>query len=155
MLLKKISAKTVIGDVKALATESDDGARLKLFVLIGRITGIQTGSSNFGDWIAFKGAFEVTNCNTGETSKSPKCFLPEPVQSMLVDALKAHETVDFAVELGIRVDRTLPTGYEYTVEPLAEMQESDELAHLRDLSKQRLALAAPEEPVKAKSKKSA
>jgi len=134
MLLKKISAKTLVGDVKKLIAGHATGTKLDLFTIMGVSSGVESGSSTYGDWVAFKGKFEATNLETGEVSLAPKCFLPEPLQSMTVEALREHGTVEFAIVVGVLVNTELPMGYEYTCNPLHEIKQSDDLAHLRALT---------------------
>jgi hypothetical protein len=72
-------------------------------------------------------------------------FLVEPLQGMLLAQLSSAETVDFACELSVLVNESLPMGYEYKVKPLTEIKRSDELESLRQLVAPAvtLALGAP------------
>lgn len=142
MLLKKISAKTLIGDIKQVIEGYKDGENVILFHVFGRANGIKTGTSNFGEWLCFEGQFEAVNVSTGETSQAPKCFLPDPIESMLVNALKDNAVVEFALEVGVKANSKLPMGYEYIVNPLVEVKQSDDLKVLRETSAKRLAKLA-------------
>lgn len=133
-LLKKLSPKTVVGDVKKLMTTVKNGETLKLYSVIGRVNGVQTGSTAFGDWTVFIGQFETTNYADGEISTATKCFLPEPVQTMLTSSLRDNDSVEFALEICAKKDDTLPTTYEYIVNPLVKIKESDELQSLRSIA---------------------
>jgi len=133
MLLKKISTKTVLGDVRKVVKDLEDGQIVDLMTVYGRAQGFKQGSSDFGDWLAFTGQFEVINLLTGETSEAPQVFLVEPLQGMLLAQLQNAESVDFAVTLQAVVDSEMPRGYEYRVVPLTETKRTDALDSLRAL----------------------
>lgn len=158
-LVKKISAKVIVGDVKKLCKSQEDGTVIDLANFYGRATGFKTGASDFGNWTAFLGNFEAVNLETGEEFQARQMFLVEPLQGMLLDQLAESESVDFACTLSVVVNEKLPTGYEYRVTPITELKRSDELESLRQLagapSLKRLAAPEPQEPtkeVKAKKK---
>jgi len=134
MLLKKISAKTMIGNVKKLASEHENGTVIDLLNAYGKARGIKTGNSTYGDWVSFVGDFEAVDLRTGEVSQAPQIFLVEPLQSMLVNQLRTHDLVEFAYKLSIVCNDEILAGYEYRVSPLLEVQRSDELSHLRELA---------------------
>lgn len=143
-LLKKMSPKTILGEVKKYIFDKEtgeihkDGTKFTLAKIFGKAHGVKTGQSDHGEWVAFLGAFgAIVTDEKGEIIneyRSPKVFLPEPMQTMLAAALHEADTVEFAVELGIECDSTSATGYTYTVNPIVEVKESDALAHLRDQS---------------------
>jgi len=129
-LIKKISPKTVVGSPavpeKAVA----------LFTVIGIASGVKTGPSPYGEYVALTGQFEATNLETGEMYAAPVCFLPDPLQGMIVAKLRTPDsdgnlvTVQFGVEVGIKPAKTA-TGYEYSVRELVEADRNDPLADLR------------------------
>lgn len=138
VLLKKMSAKTLIGKIDPPEKQVD------LFAVYGVATGTKTGSSNFGDWLAFIGDFEGVDIATGEVSRSPVCFLPEPAQGMLEAALLKNENgVEFSFIIGVKPNKTSTTGYEYTVKPVVASKQNDALEKLRGATTQ--ALPAPKE----------
>lgn len=129
-LIKKISAKTVFGDVavpeKAVA----------LYTVMGIANGIRTGNSTYGEWLALTGQFEAMNLETGEAFVAPQCFLPEPLNGLIAAKVRTPDengkpvSVRFAVEVGLKPAKST-FGYEYTVRELVDASENDPLADLR------------------------
>ena len=140
-LIKKISAKTVVGTVTAPEKATP------LYTVMGIANGIKSGQSTYGEWIALTGQFEAMNLETGESVAAPQCFLPDPLQGMIVAKIRTPDdngvtpSVRFAVEIGIKPAKST-LGYEYTVRELVDAQENDPLADLRK------ALPAPNAPEK-------
>ena len=161
-LLKKMSAATLIGKIPTRVVEiksTDDsgaekiekvlrGIEQPLMRVIGLATGVKTGITNFGTWFAFTGQFQATNILTGELARSANLFLPESVTELLVPTVKAAgETgVEFAFDIGVRPFNNAQ-GYEYTVNHLIAVQESDPLQALSmRLLAEAPALPAPQVP---------
>ena len=143
-LVKKISAKTIIGNVKALAKSMEDGDVKDLFNCYGRASGFKTDTSDFGVWTALTGNFEAVDLRTGEEIQAPLIFLVEPLLGMILAQLANSESVDFACMISIVARDELPTGYEYKVTPLTEIKRTDELEALRQIAgRPTLTLAAP------------
>lgn len=139
--VKKISAKTIMGRVRAPEKAT------ALYRAIGQVSGIKTGQSDNGTWNAFLGAFEAIRVDTGEVFQGSQCFLPSAISDLLVASVRKHQEndagalVEFAVEVGVKPSDT-PIGYEYTVKNLIKPSGGDPLAALRGKVEQ-LALAAP------------
>lgn len=163
-LVKKITPKTVCGDVLTFIKERNPnpkkGHSVLLFDLLGIASGVRTGQSNYGEWLMFTGQFEAVNLDTGEVFNAPQCALPEPVQSMLKHAMTQHDSADFALRVGAKIvdaELSAHTHYEYTVSVIKKIDEADALSALRDM-RTSFALPAPEskdgdEAPKAKGKK--
>lgn len=148
---KKLSAKTIIGNVKTLVKDLNNGDTLELFTVFGQAVGTKTGSTNFGDWVSITGRFEAINSITGEVSQGYNLFLPELAQDMTVTALaNAGGNLELGFVIGVQAKEELPTGYEYTVRPLMEPVEDDALSRMR---KQMHKLAAPAAAPKEEGKK--
>lgn len=144
-LLKKLSAKHIIGNVKEFVAKIDkDGGELEAYRVFGKIVGIRSGQSTFGDWIMFKGQIEAISYD-GETFRATEVAIQEPMQTMLQSALAEHDSVEFAMVVSVKRRDDLEVGYEYIVSPLVEAQEDDALAHLRQA-----ALPPAEKPNKRK-----
>lgn len=127
-LLKKISAKTVLGGKVERPSEAKH-----LFRVIGVVTGMASGQSNFGEWLAFKGEFQVIRAD-GARFYGVKLFLPDPAESLLAAAFKGLQgekagMVEIALDIGIKPS-DVPIGYEYTAAPLVEIKSSDPVAAL-------------------------
>jgi len=134
-LVKKLGAKQILGTVKNVVKDQcpKDGDTYKAYSVYGIANGIKTGTSNFGEWCAFQGKMEAVNYVTGESFAAPQCFIPEPLQSMLRDALAENDTIEFAFSVHVKRRDDLKEGYEYIVEPHKAAQEADPLAALRNL----------------------
>lgn len=154
-LVKKMSAKSIIGNVKGLSLKTfynDEGEisktapkHLDLFQLIGVAKGFKTGDHETnGPWVSFQGNFKAVGLipdENGEidTFRSTVAFLPEPASSMLHSALADNEEVEMAFIIGIGPCNT-PIGYEYLCKPIFEPKETDAIAAIEQ---RMLALAAP------------
>ena len=151
-LLKKISAKQVVGNVKKVVADSlkNDGDKMDLYNVIGIATGVKTGETDYGPWIAFTGQFEATNIETGEVFQSGKCHMPEPLDQMIHDVIvqkdtdgnPAVESVQFAYTVGVKRRDDLQVGYEYTLREIVSADAADPLAALRDQSAKQLSAPA-------------
>lgn len=97
-------------------------------VLGGICRGYQVGTSTYGDYVAFKGDFEMTF--EGHRLRAPKCFLPEVGENLLREAVEnqvmegdespqvafAIEIIKSPIEKKTKDDR----GYEWRISPLIE-----------------------------------
>lgn len=137
--LKKLSMATM-GAIPKGIKELEHGATVAIAHVIGMAESIETGTSQFGEWIAFNGTFKGTVLDGGEVYRAKKCLLPDIASDALQDAVSGSEgnSVEFALEIGIRrvikldaKGNEVGMGYEYTMKPLIEMDEaSDPLAAL-------------------------
>lgn len=132
-LLKKLSVATVYGEIakdSEVVVES-----LPIMRVFGIASGIVTGQSSFGDWLAFSGDFGGINLITGEAFRAPKAFIPQPAQGLLEAALTKSDNVEFAFEIGVKPSKKGSMGYEYTVRPIKEATDSDAFAALADMAR--------------------
>ena len=134
-LLKKLGTKQIIGDVlKVSKSIENDGDTILLYSLYGESDGVKTGPGTFDNpWTAFQGNMEAVNQLTGEVFSSTQCFVPEPLNTMLLGALKENDKIEFAFSVHLKRRDDLPTNYEYIVEPKQEPQSNDRLAKMREL----------------------
>lgn len=140
-IVKKLSAKTIIGNVLGAFTVDEKtkqpviGELVALFQVVGIAVTIKTGTSTYGDWQSFKGTFEATNLLTGEVFRAGELFLPEVAENMLVGPVTQHGEVQFGFEIGARSvkDRTNDqiVKYEFTCKPLLDTAENDPLEALK------------------------
>jgi len=145
-LLKKMAPKNLIGSVAEFAKNIEEDQMVKeAYRVYGTVNGIRTGESTYGPWVMFKGNHEAVNAE-GEIFKAAEVTIMEPLQSMLLEALKKHDTVDYALVVKVKRRDDLERKYEYVISPIVEMQENDALAHLRALAapEKQAALAAPD-----------
>lgn len=134
-MIKKLSVKAVCGDVKKFVRDnlSDETPSVACMRVVGIAHGMQTGSTDNGDWTAFKGGFEATNLISGETFAAGKLFLPEVAEDLVLTALSGDdvESVNLAFDIGVKINESSVTGYEYFATPLIKPSENDPLAQLK------------------------
>ena len=136
-LIRKVTAKSICGKMTA-----PEKAK-RLFSVFGIATKTKSGSTDYGMWTALVGRFEAVNIETGEVFEAPQCFLPEPLNTMIAEALdevvtddegnesRVNTSVGFSVEVGIKPS-DVPIGYEYTTKENVKADTADPLAALRE-----------------------
>lgn len=140
---RKITNKTVLG--KLLDDKPEE--ETVLYTLMGIIRGYQTGNTEYGQFIKFRGDFEAFNHVEQRSFRAPTCIIPVPMDDVLanqydqtVAAMVDAETGElpknkkpecrFAVDIGYKPSDT-PTGYEWTVSSRVKMQENDAMLALK------------------------
>lgn len=150
-MVRKLSPKTVVGDLKKIAAQmrvNEDRSNRVLYRVMGVSHGIKADVGDNGPWVAFLGAFEAVRADTGEIFQAGQCFVPKAVEDLLVASLKAGQkgdasaSIEFAIEVGMKLADTA-VGYEFTVKNLVKTQNADPLAALRS---RMMALPAMEKP---------
>lgn len=164
-LVKKLGSKQILGNVGKVVKEKieNDGEVLNMYSLFGMANGIKTGSSTYGEWTALVGQMEAINHITGDSYAATVCFVPEPLCSILVNALRENDSVEFAFQVSVKRRDDLERGYEYIVTPIIESRQSDPLQLMREKAMAALPASAqmeipvaPEaEAAKAPAKKAA
>lgn len=142
---KKISAKSIIGNVKAAikaaggtpAKYDDEGVMtedapfVELFRVTGQVTGVKTGNSTFGEWVAYVGDIMAVDMVTSEVFKGRELFLPSEADIVLRDPLteatKGGGVVDVAVAIEAKLARTA-VGYMYRARPLMALDQPESRA---------------------------
>jgi hypothetical protein len=138
-ILKKISVKTCNAHpaMEIVKVDGKDVTRAKgkqsLLRILGMSNDIKRGTGDYGPWVAFVGAFEATNLVSGEVFQSSICLLPESAAGLLSVAVskEAGKTVEFALDIGVEPANN-PMGFQYTIKPLMESDETDPLRHLKN-----------------------
>lgn len=143
--IKKISTKTVFGDVQIEALvehHKKNGADVSMPMMrvLGQAVGLKHGTSAYGPWTALIGRFKATNLQTGETMESSQCFLPEialvQIQLALANSQAAGGgAVLFGVDVSVSMiplEKRKPGGvpYEYSFDPLSEPSPDDPILAL-------------------------
>lgn len=126
-MIKKISTKTVLGNVKAIVQDLKEGEKTRAMMVVGVAKGVRTGESTYGPWVSFKGQFKATNLLNGEVSVSGECFLPDIASNMIEAQLADADSVEFGFDIVIKYDDDARDKYVYEIEPLFEPQENDPL----------------------------
>lgn len=136
-LIRQITVKTI----KAQPPKDSITEPTVIATLYGRCTEKKVGTSDFGDFIRFKGEFEAVNADSGESYRSGNMIVPGVLESLLDSSITVDENnaVDFAVEIWVEPSERSNTGYTYNIKPLIEPEESDVLTSLRQLAKEKSA----------------
>lgn len=142
---KKLSAKTIIGNVKAMVQKGEIKSGDLLYRAIGIVDGCRTGSTSYGEFVGFSGEFEVTNMRTGELFQGAEFFPDRSFTTALKSRLDANpgQSVEFALEVLIDVDpdnSAYPMGFAYITRPIM----ADSVNRLGALRERIAALPAPE-----------
>jgi hypothetical protein len=143
-LLRKLTIKGCNLSMKALkdaVAGIEDGANVPALKIVGKSTSAAHGSTDKGPYIKFGGDFYAVNLLTGERFQSGVCILPQFVALQLEAALKASNSVEFGLEIGVKRNDSSVTGYEFNIKPLIEAKPTDTVTAL--LSRAGIALPAP------------
>lgn len=134
LLIKKISVKTVCGDLKVLLRQGKLKDNMLLMRVMGIATGTATGTGDYGSWVAFKGSFEATNMINGIVRQSGRCLLPDVASELLEAAVVQSGVtgVEFAFDITLHFDNTSATGYVFGATPLLTPSANDPLALLKN-----------------------
>ena len=101
-----------------------------LYSIVGKVTGIKTGESNYGSWVGFKGEFEAWNDKV--SCKSNLCFLPEIIALPLeVAVMNKDEDITFGIEIYKRENDSV-VGFEYEVNTIIPLKESNMISDLKN-----------------------
>ena len=145
-LIRKVTAKSICGKMVPPSKAK------RLFSVYGIATKTKSGSTDYGSWTALVGRFEAINIETGEVFEAPVCFLPEPLNTMIAEALdetvtegegddakevRVNTSVQFSVEVGIKPS-DVPIGYEYMTKENVKADTADPLASLREVTQKTL-----------------
>lgn len=157
--LKKMSVASIGAIPKDFKKQPHD-TRIAMMHVFGRVESTETGTSQFGPWIAFVGSFKAVKLDDGEVFRAGKCLLPGVASDAISDAVNGANggIVEFALEVGIRRvvkmaanGEETGAGYEYTMAPLIEIDEAaDPLAALEARVQKTLPAPAPEPETEVK-----
>lgn len=159
--LKKITAKDVMKGKIAKETvtvnvTNDDGSpvlgqdgkqvtrevsRVKsvdVFAVYGTAHSFLTGSTQFGDYVTFVGAFEAIRLADGEQFQSTRVIFPPIADEIALGIYQAAKKedemaeVEFAFVVGLDPDDRAATGYKFTCKPVNPGEaRADPLARLK------------------------
>ena len=156
-IVKKLSGKVLVGNVKAYIKDLQEGQTLDLYRVVGIARGVKNGTSTFGDYTALMGDFvaeALVGSKIGQRSRTGQLFLPDVALNLVsstVENLSKGEGVELAFTVGITASESSAIGYEYNCSFLVEPGANDPLEAL--MAK---ALPAPaKEDAKGKAKEPA
>lgn len=122
--------------------------------VVGIVRAAEVLETQYGEATRFRGEFRAYNEERDEFA-STALFLPEPAQSLLLEASERSEGgVQFAFDVGVKPDAASPLGYSYTVRPLIDAAPSDPLQALLQQVKSAPAIEVSETKAEKPSKKS-
>lgn len=133
-LVKKITNRDVLGNVKALVRESGkkEGEVIPGYTVIGQVINYTTGESDNGPWVKLKGRFRATRASDDEVFASAVAMLPDEATDPICAALTLDDvsSIDMAFSVDVRIEDDSITGYVYVVKPLIAPSEDDPLERL-------------------------
>jgi hypothetical protein len=160
-IARKITLRTVGLMQSDILIALKDQEKVNLIKVAGVTTAAKTGQTDKGEYTKLLGEFIAQNLLTGEVFQSGQCILPSFLSEQLAAALNASESVEFALLIGARADKSAVTGYVYTAQPLVNAEPTARMSKLLTAAGIAPALPAPAaaepepEPAPAKvSKKS-
>jgi hypothetical protein len=133
--LKKMTHKDVMGVEKFAPPK----APMHLYAVIGVANGARIKPTQFSaEQYVISGRFKAIR-NDGDEFESLECYLPEPAQSVIAEAIKDKvnaETgevtkpapIEFAYMIGIAPSKRGALGYTWTCEPMMDEKEQNALS---------------------------
>ncbi len=121
--LRKLTTKTIMEGRIFRPTAKEE----YLYRIAGQVTGIKTGDSDYGPWVAFTGNFTARR-HDGVLFAGPRAFIPQPFQDMIEAAIKQQEadglvaSVQFGLDISVIQDDTASIGYQYKCVPVIEVE---------------------------------
>lgn len=165
--VKKISVKTVYGQIVPSKLIAAPGQRLHVMTVVGIATSSKGVMSDMGESTALMGDFEGVNPETGEALRASVLYLPNIALMALQVAMatSSNGSVSFGIDVWAEYVAEKPgfrggAIYEYTFAPIVPpTEENDLILRLKaQYTKSLKALAAPagetpSEPAKKTAKK--
>lgn len=160
-IARRITLRTVGLMQSDILIALKDQEKVGLLKVAGVTTEAKTGQTDKGEYTRLLGEFIAQNLLTGEVFQSGQCILPSFLSEQLAAALKASDSVEFALLIGARADKTSVTGYVYTAQPLVNAEPTARMSKLLTAAGIAPALPAPApaepepDPAPAKASKKA
>lgn len=125
-LLRKISVKTVCGQVDPRELPKDDSV-MPLMRVFGIVRGLKKGTTDYGEYVGFKGQFEAIDLKTQKRYISAVCFLPAQATEMIEGGYDGQNELSFGFDIGVHYDKDIAMGYSYSVTAKKKVAENDAL----------------------------
>lgn len=135
-ITKKVSARTLVGNVKSYIKDLQNGQDMDIMRVVGLANGLKQGETNFGEWTALIGSFvaePLVGEKAGKRVRTGQIFLPDVALNLVVGAvenLAKGESVELAFTIGVERDDDIMIGYVYTASFLVEPEINDPLEML-------------------------
>jgi hypothetical protein len=134
---------------------------VELMKITGQCTGIDTGTTTYGEWVAYKGDFHAVNMATGEIFKGTQIYVPQEADIVMRAPIEAAlKDVSAVIEIGVSIEAKLTStqvGYQYRARPLMDLAQPESRSQkmlqamlggqLQLGATKRAAIAAPTESV--------
>jgi hypothetical protein len=128
-LVKKITTKIIVGKKLAKLEE-----KTRLYSIIGIVSGLKSGESNYGAWTALIGRFEARRESDGQIFSATMALLPEVAGDPVISAVRSSQGDDIEFGLIISAEPTLSApGYVYDIQTVIPAGRHDALSNLRSL----------------------
>jgi len=136
-VIGKIAASTFLP--KRILGQEETVQTMVLGTLIGQATDFKTGTSTTptGEKFSFKGytgRFEYVDAHNGKVIQSGVLYLPDGIDQMLSEAVKAAVEVSGHVNVMLEVSvfrSKVPGGYSWSFNQLGQLEANDPLEELR------------------------
>lgn len=125
-LVKKISAKDVLGNVIEFAKAVEIGKTVTAYSVVGIVDSYVQGVGTYGEWTRFQGDIQAIVDSTGEVYRGSAVHMPEVLESVLISSLS--KISDSNVKTNKRGERTyaLPNEVEFAyVVTLTRVEDDD------------------------------
>lgn len=98
-LVRKLSPDSILGPDRKRPE-----APTWFYRIMGRVTGSESGTTQYGPYTELSGEFTAFRFDTGETFTSFRCFLPCGMADSIAERLKVSEgsTVEFVFDIGLK-----------------------------------------------------
>ena len=132
-IVKKISIKSIVGNVRKIAREWMSGKNQnkikekELMIIVGVVGKIQTGENDAGEWLCFTGQIKAINLLDKKYYESKKVFLPEPALKMVKSGIEKFGIVEFAIKVSIAESNKNKQGFIYIIDILIAPEKHDPL----------------------------
>lgn len=156
-LVPKITIKSIAGAIDLEKILAAEGKQIQLAHIYGLARKAAPDSSQYGDFVRFRGSFKAVNLETGETMQSGSLILPSTAQELLAGAFSEDTTeVKFGFQICVKYDVKVATKYTYTVVNLLAAAQNDPMKALEaEISHEVKALMAPKDEDRGGKKKAA
>jgi hypothetical protein len=148
-IVRKITTKVVCGKPDKKEIINSDGTPIWLFTVYGSAHRMIPGESEYGPFIKFRGSFEAINPKSGEVFNSMNLLLPPIAEELIEEGLSVEGTtaVEVALNIGVRRDDSVATGYVYVAESVHKSESGDPLQRLRlELQEAKIIPSSESEP---------
>lgn len=150
-IVSKITVKNVYGKIDIEKLLKEKNKQIELMDVFGLVRKSVPGSSDYGDYVKFRGSFKAVNLETGESVQSGALILPRIGEEVLQGAMSDDvNEVQFGFRIVAKYDADAVTKYTFQIIPLMNPAENDPLVLLESkIAEDFKKLAAPKADKKA------